>query len=115
METTTPDPTIGRIVTYRSRTGDYDVPAIVAATQSSLHRPNVDAGHIPDLSGPHHVHLVVFSPGPAGQRAEATDFKAESPHGRSENQGGTYTEWDIAETASDALPEPGTWRWPVLA
>ena len=106
-------PTIGRIVIYRSRTGDYDVPAIVAATQDSLYQPNVEAGHIPALSSETHVHLVVFSPGPAGKRADATDFKVESEHGRSENAGGTYTEWDIPQTAPQGSEHaPGTWRWP---
>ncbi len=100
-------PTIGRIVIYRSRTGDYDVPAVISATSDTLHHPNVEAWHIPGLSGDEHVHLTVFSPGPAGRRAGATDFKAESPHGRSENQGGTYTEWDIAPGDG-----PGEWRWP---
>jgi hypothetical protein len=111
-------PSIGRIVIYRSRTGDYDVPAIIAATADSLFAPNVEAGYIPALSSDTHVHLVVFSPGPSGKRADATDFKVESAHGRSENQGGIYAEWDIpfAESEdhdhSQGLYTPGTWRWP---
>lgn len=109
---TTPTPTIGRIVIYRSRTGDYDVPAIVSATMDSLYQPNVDAGHVPAVSGDRHVHLTVFSPGPGGRRADAPDFKVESPHGRAENLGGTYTEWDIPEATGEI--EPGTWRWPVV-
>lgn len=109
---TTPTPTLGRIVLYRSRTGDYDVPAIICATAESLFLPNVEAGHIPGLTSPSHVHLTVFSPGPGGRRADATDFKVESPHGRAENLGGTYTEWDIAESP-EGEPMPGCWRWPI--
>lgn len=113
-------PTIGRIVIYRSRTGDYDVPAIIACTQDSLHMPNVEAGHIPSLSSEDHVHLVVFSPGPIGRRAGATDFKAESEYGRAENEGGTYPEWDIGLNCANCeeageQPTPGSWRWPKLA
>lgn len=102
--------TLGRIVVYRSRTGDYSVPAIIAATQDSLYRPNVEAGYIPDLSKPDNVHLTVFSPGPGGKRADAADFLVEPAHGRSENQGGTYTEYDISFSLDN---EPGTWSWPV--
>ena len=36
-------PTIGRIVIFRSRTGDYDVPAIIAGTQDTLNPKNVEA------------------------------------------------------------------------
>lgn len=102
-------PTIGRIVIYRSRTGNYDCPAKATATRETLHRPNVEAGLIADLSGDSHVHLTVFTPGKPGKRAAATDFKTESPHGRAENSGGLYQEWDIAH---DDSAGPGTWRWP---
>lgn len=105
-------PTIGRIVIYRSRTGNYDVPAVVTATHDTLFRPNVEAGYIPDLSSDEHVHLAVFTPGAPGKRADATDFLTESPHGRSENAGGVYQEWDIALATNPASPEPGSWRWP---
>lgn len=108
----TPTPAIGRIVVYRSRTGDYDVPAIISATQATLFVENVQKGLIAPLSSVRHVHLTVFSPGPHGKRAAATDFKVESPHGRSENQGGTYAEWDIPEHVGDDEPAPGSWRWP---
>lgn len=101
---------IGRVVLYRSRTGNYSVPAIVAATQDSLYRPNVEAGYIPDITKADNVHLIVFSPGPGGKRANAADFKVEPVHGRSENQGGTYAEYDIPYDDSGA---PGTWSWPT--
>jgi hypothetical protein len=97
-------PRLGQTVLYRSRTGKYTVPAIVTAVRYSLHRPNVDAGFIPDLSSDLHVHLTVFTPGAPGKRAAATDFLVESPHGRSENAGGVYQEWDIAPGDG-----PGEW------
>lgn len=120
-----PQPTIGRIVTYRSRTGNYDVPAIVTATTATLVEIGVEMWResngekgVPPLSSPEHVHLQVFTPGIPGLRAGAQDFKAESEHGRSENVNGSYQEWDIApdpgRTATDPTsePTPGTWRWP---
>jgi hypothetical protein len=110
-------PTIGRIVIYRSRTGNYDVPAIVSATTETLFVENVESGMIPGLSSDEHVHLTVFSPGPYGRRVEATDFKVESEHGRNENMGGSYTEWNIAhaELVDGEEPMPGTWRWPTIS
>lgn len=121
-------PTIGRIVIYRSRTGNYDVPAIVTCTAYTLAPVGVEMWHasngekgVPPLSSPEHLHLAVLTPGIPGLRAGAQDFKTESPHGRSENVNGVYQEWDIAhdqgETLSEASlgrePQPGTWRWPV--
>lgn len=101
-------PVPGDIVWYTSRTGNYYLPAMVVVTQDNLYRPGVEAGHVPDLSGDLCAHLWVYSPGPAGLRADATDFKTESPHGRQENLGGGYTEFDIAYQSGGA---PGTWRW----
>lgn len=102
-------PSIGRIVHYRSRTGNYPIPAIVTATVDTLHMPNVEAGKIAGLSSEQHVHLTCFTPGMPGLRAAAADFLAESLHGRSENVGGIYQEWDIAY---DETGGPGTWSWP---
>lgn len=104
--------TIGRIVIYTSRTGDYVMPAIVSATKSTLFQPNVEAGNIPDCSSDEHVHLAVFTAGTPGKRREALDFKVESEHPVSENVAGTYQEWDIPH---DASGEPGTWCWPHQA
>lgn len=121
-----PTPTIGRIVIYRSRTGDYDVPAIINATAETLNRKGVEAGYIPDLSAHGNVHLTVFSPGVPGavpMGHEAPRFTVESTariHGEplpiSQNQGGTYQEWDIPlnDPATGEIA-PGTWRWPVRA
>lgn len=111
---TIPTPTIGRIVIYRSRTGDYDVPAIVNCTAESINPKGVEAGHVPPLTGEGHVHLTVLTPGKPGLRGTATDFKVESEHGRSENVAGCYQEWDIAP-AQEGDPTPGSWRWPVIA
>lgn len=113
--------TISRAVWYRSRTGNYTVPAIVTATVDTLYQPGVDAGFVPPLSSETHVHLAVFTPGIPGKRKDADDFLVESPHGRSENVAGTYQEFDVpfweadgpytAEQLLDVQP-PGTWIWP---
>lgn len=117
-------PTIGRIVIYRSRTGNYDIPAIVNCTTTSIARKGLEAYEatdgklgVPPLSSDTHVHLTVLTPGKPQQRTKAKDFKVESEHGRSENIAGCYQEWDIpfydGEAAgSEADCEPGTWRWP---
>lgn len=110
-------PTIGRIVIYRSRTGDYDVPAIITATTATRNLKGVRLGHIPPLSSVKHVHLTCFTVGKPGVRRGAEDFKVESEHGRSENVSGCYQEWDIPPAPLNAItdePErtPGTWRWP---
>jgi hypothetical protein len=111
---TGPFPTIGRIVIFRSRTGSYSVPAIVTATADTLNPDGVAAGHVPPLESPWHVHLTVFTPGREGMRGGAGDFKVESQHGRGENRGGTYQEWDIPFDNREAHLEqlPGSWRWP---
>jgi len=112
-----PRPTICRTVVYRSRTGNYSVPAIITATQDSLYRPGVDAGYVADLSSPTHVHLQVFTPGVPGKRQDADDFLVESPHGRAENVNGSYPEYDVPqdtpEDRVDGVQEPGTWAWPA--
>lgn len=108
-------PTIGRIVIYRSRTGNYDVPAIVNCTTETIYQPGVDAGHVPPLSSPDHVHLTVLTPGKPGLRQTADDFKVESPHGRGENVAGCYQEWDVPfedPIGGGEQPAPGSWRWP---
>jgi hypothetical protein len=107
-------PTIGRIVIYRSRTGNYDVPAIVTATTETLNPAGVESGNVPALSSDEHVHLTVFTPGKPGLRQGAEDFEVESEYGRSENVAGCYQEWDIppARAAAAADSEAGTWRWP---
>lgn len=102
-------PTIGRIVHYRSRTGQYTVPAIVTCTVDTINPKGVEAGHLPDLTDAMHVHLTVFTPGRPGLRASADDFLEPSEHPVSENVAGCYQEWDIDY---DENGEPGTWMWP---
>lgn len=126
-------PSIGRIVIYRSRTGNYSVPAIVTATIDTLaevglrlHEESGGEKGVPPLSSDLHVHLAVLTPGKPGLRADAQDFVVESPHGRSENVGGAYQEWDVpydgGRLSKDELEPgtwyyagqpPGTWSWPV--
>lgn len=127
MTSNSQHPSLGRIVIYRSRTGDYDLPAIVNATKDSLNPKGVEAGYVPDLSSPTHVHLTVFSPGRGGLRKGAEDFKVTSPFPVSENVSGCYQEWDIAyaydpdeeRTYGESMQRiaevaPGTWRWPHI-
>jgi hypothetical protein len=109
---------IGRVVIFRSRTGGYDVPAIVTATTGSLAPAGVAAWEksegargVPPLTAPDRVHLTVLTPGVPGQRATADDFLVESEHPVQENVGGTYQEWDVPFDAGGALGA-GTWRWP---
>jgi hypothetical protein len=133
-----PDPAIGRIVWYRTKVGEYDLPAMITATQETLHAEGValylesrktvpvamgstvalDAQGVPPLSGPENVHLTVFSPGLPGN--------VERP-GLDANAGGSFREWDVplfepTNTLSPVPgsqpvpvePEPGSWRWPVI-
>lgn len=117
-----PKPSIGRVVHYRSRTGNYTLPAIVNCTTDSIYQPGVDAGFVPPLSSDDHVHLTVFSPGRPGMRVTAgqtpgsDDFIVKSAYPVSENVAGCYQEWDIEHDDDDPLQgseqKPGTWRWP---
>lgn len=115
-------PSIGRVVIYRSKTGTYSMPAIISATVDTLYRPNVEAGHVPDLSSDTHVHLCVMTCGIPGERSANT-----SPElGRTNPPaGGTLQESDIPQyvpaldTGGDAFwagdysaQPPGTWAWP---
>jgi hypothetical protein len=106
-------PTIGRIVIYRSRTGDYSVPAIITASKATLNRAGVDAGHVPDLTSDDHVHLTVFTPGKPGMRRAAENFLVESAEPRSENVAGCYQEWDVPQSNTQGAQPAGTWAWPV--
>lgn len=117
-------PSICRIVVYRSRTGNYSVPAVVTATEDSLYRPGVEGGFVPDLSSPMHVHLTVFTPGLPGMRVTAEDFEAPVPEGQviSENVAGCYQEWNVpfealrlggpVDDPHHLVPSAGTWHWP---
>lgn len=125
-------PTIGRIVVYRSKTGDFDLAAIVAATAGTLHAGNVAEGRIPALDDEMHVHLVVFSPGLPGKAdldAVRRVSEATPEHLPMDvNMGGTFREWNIPydgpngpeavtprEWGEVVVALPGTWRWPERA
>jgi hypothetical protein len=83
-----PAPTLGRIVHYRSKTGDYDLAAIVTATSSSLSPAGLARSDVSPLSSDTHVHLHVFTPGKARH----------------------YQEPNVP---FDPTGAPGTWRWPA--
>lgn len=104
-------PTIGRIVVYRSKTGKYVVPALIAATVDTLYRPAVEEGHVAELTDESHVHLVVFTPGFAGHRnSTTTPEQAAQLTALSTPAGGSYQEFDIGY--DEAGETPGTWSWP---
>lgn len=111
-----PNVTIGRMVTYRSKTGRYSLPAVVAATPKTLFEPAVAAGFVPELTAADHVHLVVFTAGLAGNRLPDTD-----PAIKAEAFGGTYQEHDIpfwgspTDSWDQELQPAGTWTWPSRA
>lgn len=103
---------IGRVVIYRSKTGKYDLPAMVTATVSSLDPEGVELGHVPPLSSASHVHLTVNTCGKPGTAREGNAVNKDAASG-------TYQEFDIPGYAGPAadLPEgeeipPGSWRWP---
>lgn len=116
--------TLGRTVLYRSRTGQYTVPAIVNCTARSINPAGVQAGNVPPLSSEQHVHLSVQTPGIPGKRQGAPDFVVGSDYPVSENVAGTYQEWDIpfwepapherdAWDGGDYAVQPAaTWAWP---
>lgn len=82
-------PSLGRIVHYRSKTGNYMLAAIITATHESLWPEGVERGDVPTLDGPDHVHLHVFTPG----------------------GNGGYQEHNVP--LDDELT-PRTWRWPTI-
>lgn len=108
-------PSIGRIVIYVSRTGNYELPAIVNCSLDSIYQPGVDAGFVPPLTDDGHVHLTVFSPGMPGMRLTAGEtpgteaFLVKPEYPVSENVAGCYQEWNIPFAVDGG---PGTWHWP---
>lgn len=90
-------PTPGRDVLYRSKTGNYVLPAKVSVTIDNLFRPGVESGDLADLETPLHVHLKVINPGP-----EYVEFNV--PHAKQ------HPDYDSRE---EPFP-PGTWRWPEM-
>lgn len=119
-------PTLGRVVIYRSRTGNYDVPAMVTCTPETLAPVGLELWHssggekgVPPITEDQRdrVHLAVFTPGIPGMRVTADDFVGERKDAPiSENVAGTYQEWDVPYDSGGATPDtplPGTWRWPT--
>ena len=98
-------PVITSLVKYRSKTGNYDLPAVVNCTRETIDAKGVELGHVPALSADDCVHLTVFTPGKEGTSRGEMDTI-----GLSVNKGGSYTEWDIPFDDSEE-PAPGTWRW----
>lgn len=90
-------PTPGRDVYYKSRTGNYILPAKVVVTFDNIFEEGVDKGDIADLDSPVHVHLKVFSPG--------EDYvESNVPHATS------HEDFD-----GERNPFPaGSWKWPDL-
>ena len=107
-------PTPGRIVLYKSLSG-YIAPAIVVVTEQNLRSEGVrrfeetgGTDGIPPLSGPMHVHVVVFT---AGLSSTEPRPPLEAP------RGGTYQEWNVPPAADgdpDGQWERGTWGWPMV-
>lgn len=83
-------PTIGRIVHYRSKTGNYTMPAMIVATKDSLWQEGVDKGDVPAITDKNHVHLLCYTTGKNIQ----------------------YQEFDVPMVAGPREAEPGTWWWP---
>lgn len=88
-----PSPTIGRIVQYRGKQGYQALrAAIVTATVETLDPRGVEAGEVPALDSPYHVHLWVFTPG---------------------DKGG-FAEYNVAPD-EPGMCRPGMWQWPTRA
>ena len=85
-------PTIGRIVQYRGRQGYQALrAAIVTATVDTLDPRGVEAGDVPALDSPDHVHLWVFTPG---------------------DKGG-FAEYNVPPDPEPGMCRPGMWQWPT--
>lgn len=104
---------IARAVIYRSKTGSYDLPAVVTATVNTLDPQGVSLGHVPELTAANRVHLTVFTCGKAGTSRDGNPVNNEAA-------GGSYQEFNIPQFvvpelgAEDEAVEivAGTWRWP---
>lgn len=83
-----PAPTLGRIVIYRSNTGDYDLAALVTATRDSLTPEGLSRNQVCPIESATHVHLHVFTPGKARH----------------------YQELNVP---FDPNGGPRSWRWPT--
>lgn len=113
------NPTIGRIVIYRTdgRNGlDYELPAMITCTRSSHPGDYPDGQHnpLPVPADDDHVHLTVFTPGGFGTKLGALNLDPESDKdfiGAADITpgSGTYVEWNVPKGDG-----PRSWRWPVI-
>lgn len=94
---------LGSVVIYRSKTGDYDLAAIVTATSETLSSGGVEAGEVKPLSDRTNVHLQVFTPGKARHYQEF-----DVP----QDDVGATTVQAVIDAGVLPAPTPGTWRWP---
>lgn len=119
------NPTIGRIVLYRTdgRNGlAYDLPAIITVTRDTHpgDYPTGEKNPLPVPESDMHVHLTVFTPGGFGTSVIKAG-EARPPYSSSEFQdaegfipgSGSYVEWNVPAADGDRLL-PRTWRWPVI-
>lgn len=84
-------PTLGRIVQYRGKQGLQAMrAAIVTATVDTLDPRGVEAGEVPALDSPNHVHLHVFTPSTAG----------------------FFVEFNVPQD-EPGMCRPGMWQWPT--
>jgi hypothetical protein len=73
-------PITGDIVRYRGKLGFQAMrSAIVTADMCTLDPRGVEAGDVPSLDSPKHVHLWVFTPGESGGFAEFNIGPGEGP------------------------------------
>jgi hypothetical protein len=83
-------PSIGRIVHYRSKTGNYIMPAMIIATQDSLWAAGVEKGDVDPITDPTNVHLLCFTTGKQIQ----------------------YQEFNVPQVPGPDRMIPQTWWWP---
>jgi hypothetical protein len=96
-------PAPGRNVFYRGKLGVKAVnPAVVTTTVDNLERAAVDAGDVPALESPMHVHLRVFT---CGEPGGFTEYNV--PHVSLVADPEMHEQWPEG-------PATGTWAWPDL-
>lgn len=121
-------PELGTVVFFRSRTGDYTMPAMVTARHDTLHPAGVEGGHLPAITAKDRLHLTIFTPGlppdvmptnpgividpdrdlgdrVVGPFEKGTELEGNQFVGMAQF-GGTYAEYDIPWSAT-ATTAPG--------
>lgn len=92
---------LGEVVVYRSKTGGYDLAAIITGTSESLSPAGVEAGEVRPVSSTSHVHLQVFTPGKARHYQEF-DVPMDDL--------GATADAVLLESGVLPEPQPGHWR-----